>query len=79
MTETLTNSWNSQEIETQKLFMQKMQRDFYTNICKRSQQNEEIITFNTRLSKVDSQTPYSKPILLLEALFACLLSFTHAS
>ncbi|KAG0597999.1 hypothetical protein M758_12G036700 [Ceratodon purpureus] len=40
-----------QEIETQKLFMQKMQRDFYTNICKRSQQNEEIITFNTRLSK----------------------------
>jgi hypothetical protein len=37
-----------------------MQRDFFANICKRAQQNEEIIGFNTRLSKVGSQTlcPY---------------------
>jgi len=34
--------------------MQKMQRVFNTNICKLSQQNEEIISFNSRLSKVDS-------------------------
>ncbi|XP_024363531.1 uncharacterized protein [Physcomitrium patens] len=40
-----------QGIESQRLFMFKIQRDFYTNICKRSQQNEEIVGFNTRLSK----------------------------
>ncbi|XP_073386494.1 uncharacterized protein [Physcomitrium patens] len=39
------------EIESQKSFMHKMQRDFYANIYKRSQQNEDIIGFNTRLSK----------------------------
>lgn len=56
--QTLTNLY-SQGIESQRLFMFKIQRDFYTNICKRSQQNEEIVGFNTRLSKV-----YSSPISL---------------
>lgn len=47
------------EIESQKSFMHKMQRDFYANIYKRSQQNEDIIGFNTRLSKVGFQTLFS--------------------
>lgn len=43
---------HSQEIESQKLFMHKMQREYYANMSKRAQQNEEIIGYNCRLSKV---------------------------
>ncbi|CAK9232431.1 unnamed protein product [Sphagnum troendelagicum] len=39
------------QIESQKLYIQQMQRDYLTNLFRRTQQNEDIICYNSRLSK----------------------------
>jgi hypothetical protein len=42
---------SSGQIDSQKLYIQQMQRDYLTNLFRRTQQNEDIICYNSRLSK----------------------------